>query len=147
MIVAASAADGLPEQGFSKRIDLLIDVIHFQLQLILLLVIMIAQGKSGDGNALLLLLLQRVRGHQVPRYLLRDKLIDGPVFVEGADQIVSVSPCVLKNETSQGQRLRITKQIHPMASEAFTETRRCKQGIDMLLQQHLSVFIRSHLLQ
>ena len=98
MIVAASTADGHAEESAAHRLELLIHDVHAQHAFVLLLVVRGAEGEETGGRELTATLRRVFKRHQITGQLLRDHAINGRVFADGLEDVVTKAPGILKRQ-------------------------------------------------
>ena len=133
VIVAARAADGLPEERLANRVELFVHDIHDELLLVLLLEVVIADREKGRGDHLTATLRQRSGRQQIPGDLLAHETVERAVLVETLDHIIAVAPGLLEHEPAQRQRLGEPRYVEPMPPPALAEMRRREEPIDQAL--------------
>ena len=129
VVMAAGAADRLGQEGLAERVELLVDDVHLELLLVLLLEVGVAEHEEGRRDQLAAPLLQVRRREEVPRDLLADETVVGPVVLERLDHVVAVAPGLLHDEAAEGERLAEAGDVEPVAAPALAEGAGGQQAI------------------
>ena len=117
VIVATHAAERHAEESSADFADLLIDEVMLHLQFI--------NGDDFDvtehekarrGDAV------RRRRDEIAGDLFADELIEGFVVVEGADDVVAITPCMLGEDiVRRADLVRVAGEVEPVAGPALSE--------------------------
>lgn len=133
MIVTAGATERLAKQTFADGVELFIDNVHAELVFILFFVIEIAEHEVSGGGECTVFLLDIGNGKKVAGDLFGNEAIEREIAIVRIDDIITVAPGVIKDETAEGDGFREAGNVEPMASPAFAEVWRSEELVDEIL--------------
>ena len=137
VIVAAGAGNGQPLKRLGENVDLVVGPFHPVFPRIDRLEAMFdhAVVRGGDDGFVdaFFRVDARIR-QQIAGHVLANKLVVRHVRVQGADQVIAVSPGFQRVRVSLAAvRFRVAEQVHPVPRPALAVMRRGEQAVNLLL--------------
>ena len=137
VIVTPGAGNGEPKKGLREDIDLVVDDLHLIIQCVHRNIAELdhAQMRQSEHGFVQAFgaVETRIR-QQIPGDVFADELVVGHVAVEGADEVIPVTPGHRQFRVALAAvRFAVANQIHPVPRPTLPEPRRGEQPIHSLL--------------